>query len=146
MTVKDIRGGLVSYMLADADILAMVGGSIANARVYPVTLQQGISQPSIVYHRISGQGDHHMEGPSGLAQARVQIDSWAKRHDQAVALANLIKARIDGAADVVLFGSNSPTDDITVQGIFFDSVREDRDDGADMFRVSQDFIVWYEER
>ena len=86
------------------------------------------------------------DGPSGLAQARVQIDSWAKRHDQAVALANLIKARIDGAADVVLFGSNSPTDDITVQGIFFDSVREDRDDGADMFRVSQDFIVWYEER
>ena len=52
----------------------------------------------------------------------------------------------DDLAGVVLFGSNSPTDDITVQGIFFDSVREDRDDGADMFRVSQDFIVWYEER
>lgn len=147
MALKDIRPALRQYLIDDVAILAAIGGSAALARIYPVRLPQGQKEPSVVYHRISAVGDHHMQGASGLAQVRMQIDCWAVRQDQAVELADLVKERIDGIPRTeVTFGSSSPSDQLTVQGVFFATEREDFDAAAELFRVSRDYIFWYEER
>jgi hypothetical protein len=142
VSLKDIRPALRAYLLADASVSDAVGGD----RIYPVRLPQNQRSPSIVYNRISAVGDHHMEGPSGLAQTRIQIDAWATTQDAAVELADLVKERLDGASGEILFGSASPSESLTLQGAFFDSEREDYDDAAELYRVSRDFIVWYAER
>jgi len=141
VTVKDIRPALRALLLADTAISAAVGGS----RIYPVLLPQGQRLPSIVYHRVSGIGDHHMQGPSGLNQPRIQIDCWAQSQDAAVSLADLVKSKLDGFAGTVLWGSSSPQNETVIQGAFYDTEFEDYDDVAKLYRVSRDYLVWYEE-
>lgn len=142
MTLADPRVGLRAYLLDDATISAAVGG----LRIYPIKLPQGQENASIVYSRISGQGDHHMEGASGLNRTRMQIDCWATTAGAADLLARQVKERIDGYRGSMLWGEDSPAEAIVVQGIFFDSEREDYDDVAKMYRSSKDYLIWYEER
>ena len=142
MTLADLRMGLRAYLLADATISSTVGG----IRIFPIKLQQGQTNPSIVYSRISGLGDHHSQGASGLSRPRMQIDCWAQDPDVADLLARLVKERIDGFQGSMLWGANSPDEAIVVQGIFFDSEREDYDDNVSMYRSSKDYLVWFEER
>lgn len=142
MTLQDVRVGLRAYLLDDATISTSVGAT----RLYAIKLPQGQNLTSIVYSRISGQGDHHMEGASGLNRTRVQIDCWAQDADAADLLARQVKERIDGYRGSMLWGEDSPAEAIVVQGIFYESEREDYDDVAKMYRSSKDYLIWFEER
>lgn len=142
MTLVDSRRGLRNYLLEDASISARVAGM----RVYPLKMPQGMLLESIVYTRVSAQGDYHNGGPSGLARIRMQIDCWAPSLDAAASLADLVKERIEGFRGTMPYGSGSPSDELTVRGIFFDSEREDYDDTAKLYRVSRDYFVWFAER
>lgn len=138
--IKDIRAPLRAFLLADTALSQAVGSK----RVYPIVLPQGERQASIVYTRISAQGDHHTEGASGLMQTRLQVDAWAPSADGAAALAGLVKARLDGyRGPMVAPGPSGGT--VDVQGVFFDSEREDYQPDIEMYRVSRDFLIWYEE-
>jgi hypothetical protein len=144
MSLADIRLGLVAFLLADASISASVQSTAHDLGVYPIRLPQGRVKPSIVYSRISGVGDHHNEGPTGLARPRIQIDAWAQKADQASILADQVKARIDGFKGSMVYGNAGA--EVIVQGVFFDSEREDYDDGAKLYRASRDYLIWFEER
>lgn len=141
MTTKDIRAAIKEYILGDSSIAAIIG-----TRIYPVILPQGVVDTSIVYSRISGLGDNTMRSATFLSRPRMQIDAWSARHDTAAELANLIKQRIDGFGPGDLpYGSNSPRDFVFVQGIFYQSERDDFDNEMKMFSVSRDYFVWHEE-
>lgn len=139
--MKDIRPALRALLLGDAMVATISGG-----RIYPVRLPQGQRLASIVYNRISELGDYHMLGPSGLAWARMQIDCWAEKQDDAVTLANAVYDRLSGFRGIVLFGSNSPLDQIDIKAIFLDQGREDYDEIAELYRMSRDYIIRYAER
>lgn len=138
--IKDIRGPLRGFLLADSAIAALV-----EARVYPRVLPQGIRAPSLVYNRISAIGDHHMEGPSGLATVRMQIDAWATTADEAAELAAAVKWRLDGYRGEMLSAA-SPPERVFVQGAFFETMRDDVDAAAQLHRESQDYMLHFEER
>lgn len=142
MSIADVRLGLRAYLLAYSAISTLVGA----LRIYPVKLPQGQVLDSIVYSRISGMGDHHMQGPSGLARVRIQIDCWSQSANAATVLANLVKERIDGFKGSMEWDESSPGNAIVVQGIFFDSEREDLDQEVELYRMSRDYLVWFEER
>jgi len=130
--VKDIRKALRSFLLADAAIVAVVVD-----RVYALRIPQGVKASSIVVTRVSGPGDYHLSGPSGLINARIQIDAWAITADAAATLANLVKDRIDGYRGTMGTGGNI----ITVHGVFVADLREDYDDEAELYRSGRDFFV-----
>ena len=136
--IKDIRPALRAFLLADPQISAMVGG----VRVHHLTLPQGQREPSIVYQRITGLGDHHMQGPSGLTRPRFQIDAYAQTPDDATRLADLVKARLDGYRGPMTAGSET----VAVQGVFFDTERELYDGDLELYRISRDYLIWWEER
>lgn len=138
MTVKDIRPGLRAFLLADASISTAVGAS----RIYPMLLPQGVITDSIVYQRISAQNELNNSGPDGLARPRMQLDCWSKTANGAVALALLVKDRVEGYRGVMGSGGDA----VTVQAVIPDNEREDYDDTAKMFRVSLDYFIWYVER
>lgn len=139
--MKDIRSGLFAFLAADASIAAVVTeGGIS--RIFPVVLPQGVAKASIVYTKISGEGDYTMRGPTGYARPRFQIDAWAPTIDAATSLANLIKDALDGFTGAVGGGANA----VFVQGVFCAGEREDYDDASELFRVSRDYIIHHEER
>jgi hypothetical protein len=142
MTVADLRLPLVAFLRADPAISAAVGGD----RVSPLVLDQGDRGPSIVYTCVSAVGDHHMQGASGLAMARMQLDAWAETPDAADTLARLVKTRLDGYRGPMGFAGSPPGPGVQVQGVFFDNIREDYEAALQLYRVSADYLVWYEER
>jgi hypothetical protein len=138
--IIDIRSGLHSFLLADVFIPVVV-----EDRIYPNTLKQGVQLPSIVYSRVSGLGDHHMQGASGLTRPRFQIDAYARNPDDANGLADLVKLRLDGFRGQMSLGG-SPEEFVQVQGIFFDTEREDYQGEIEMYRISRDYLIWFSER
>lgn len=128
----DLRPELRSFLLADPSIAAVVVN-----RVYPGQMPQGVSATSIVYTRISGGGDYHMQGLSGFARHRYQIDAWALKADSAASLADLIRDRIDGYRGAM--GA------VTVHGIFFQDQREDYDEEAKLHRTGRDYFIDFAE-
>jgi hypothetical protein len=138
MSVKDIRPALRAFVLALSGVSSAVSG-----RMYPIRLPQGNTAGGIVYNRISGEGDHHNEGASGLARVRVQFDCWMPTHDAAAALALLVKAGLDGYRGEMGSGGSA----VQVQGVFFDSERDlPFDDLGKLYGVSHDYFFVYEER
>jgi hypothetical protein len=138
VSLKDIRPALRAFLLADASISAAVGAS----RIYPDEMPQGVTATSLVFQEISNAGDHHMQGPSGLARPRMQVTAWAMTKDAAYALGLLVKGRLDGYVGVMGSGGAA----VMVQGVFFDSSRNVKDDAASLYGRQQDFLIWFEER
>jgi hypothetical protein len=139
--LKDIRPALRAFLAADAAITAIVGSG-ASARIYPVKLPQGVTAASIVYNEISGQGDHHNEGPSGLVTERIQIAAWAQTADQAHTLFLAVKERIDGYRGVMGSGDAA----VNVQGVFIDVWRDVDDTAANLRGKSADYFISFEDR
>lgn len=133
--MKDVRRALRSFLLGSTEIAAVVA-----ARVYPIKLPQGTTAASIVYNRISGAGDYHMQGLSGFAKHRFQIDAWAPTAEVASTLADLIRDRIDGYQGPM--GGDSPPP-IEVHGVFMVDQREDYDEAAGLHRMSRDFFIHF---
>jgi len=134
--VKDIRPALRAFLLADPAIAAAVGD-----RVYPLKMPQGVDAPSIVYQRISGQGDYHMQGASGLNRPRIQVGAWAQSIDTAAANALLVKNRLSGYQGNM--GSGAIL--VYVQAVFFDSERDFFDEQANLAGTVGDYIFNYDE-
>jgi hypothetical protein len=129
---------LRTYLIA-AESPANAVQALISTRMYPVVLPQNVTFPAASYTTISAVRGHTMQGPDNLPAQRVQIDAWALTYAQARALADAIRERIDGFRDAM--GSTA------VQGIFFDTERHlhETDDSTHIFRISQDFICWFEE-
>lgn len=130
--MKDLRPALRAYLLADVAIATIVG-----ARVFATIIPQGVNSASIVVSLISGRGDHHMEGASGLGRSRLQIDAWAPDADVATALGNAVRDRIDGFSGVMGEGAAA----VTVQGVFLTDERDGYDDEAKLYRLGRDYFV-----
>jgi len=134
MPLNDIRSALRLHLLANSNVSPIIDGT----RMYPVVLPQGVTEPSIVYHLVSGIGDHTMQGPSGLNRPRLQLDAYAQSYDDAVELADLVKEALDGYSGLMSI--------VPVQGAFFDTEREDYQSDVKLYRVSRDYLIWVEER
>lgn len=134
--MKDIRAGLFAFLSADAGVAALVtSGGIA--RIYPLKMPEGVKLTSVVYTRVSGHSEYTMQGPDALARSRMQIDAWATTAPAASALANAVKDAINGYHGTM--GS------VAVQGVFMADERESYDDAVQMYGVSRDYFMHYEE-
>ena len=143
--MKDVRPALRAILLADADVYAAIDGDVSRAqggsRIFTGTLPQGETFPSVVQNLISEDSDYHMQGGSGLMQARIQIDCWALTQDAAVSLANLVYDGVSGYRGVITFGT--PQQQIDVQAIFHDLGRDDYDPVAKLHARRRDYLIWF---
>lgn len=137
MTIADIRPALRAFLLADPAIKDLVG-----ERIFPTLLPQGQPTPAIVIRSISGEGDYHMQGPSGLVRPRLQVDGWGRDPDKAAAVSNAVHARLDGYAGPMTFGAET----IDVQGAFCRNELEDYDGESKLYRKARDYQIAYGER
>lgn len=136
MSLKDIRPGFRAFLLASSGVT-----SLAGQRVFPLRMPQGETRASVVYQRISGEGDHHMQGASGMNRVRMQVGAWAKETDDANALADAVKFRLDGYKGPM--GSGAAL--VQVQGVFFVNERDLYDTDSNLHGVARDYSIVFEE-
>ncbi|MFA5546647.1 MAG: DUF3168 domain-containing protein [Sphaerochaetaceae bacterium] len=122
----------IRYILVnDATVKAIT------TRCYPVTLPQSPTYPLILYTKISGDRDHVLQGASGMAHPRFQIDAWAETYTAAKTLADAIREALDGYR-----GTASGT---RIGSCLIDSERDIYESEIKIYRVSQDYLVWHDE-
>lgn len=134
--MNDIRPALRTFLLADAAVSALVGGS----RIHYSRLPQGQVEPSVVYNRVSELPNYTMSGDAHLLGTRMQFDSWAQTAGASDQLARAVHDRLSGAKGEMQ-GDAGP---ILVGGVFSFIARDDFDAVANMHRVSRDYVVWYQ--
>ena len=87
----NLEEGIYTELSTDSGVTA-----IAGTRGYPLVIPQDASLPAWAYQRISGPRVLAHDGPTGLAQARVQFTCTAGSYDEAKSLANAIRGALDG--------------------------------------------------
>jgi hypothetical protein len=143
-----IYPALRKWLLDDSNIAAAVSN-----RIWPVKVPQKGQTPAIVITRISGQRAPILDGPSPLAHVRFQVDSWVQElpgisaFEQARALGDLVRARLEAYSGELVDPSTSPARSVRVW-IHFDQERDlfETDVSGGFFRTSQDYLIWHRTR
>lgn len=126
---------LRAQLTANAGLAALVG-----SRVSWGLRPRGNALPAVALHLIGAGPDYTMDGASGLAQSRVQIDCWALSYADMAAVARAVTAALSGLSFTV--------EGVVFQGLFLDSGRDLPDEGTPpdemFFRRSLDFMIWHD--
>jgi len=127
-----MEAGLFSFLSGEQNVTALVG-----SRIYPLKLPQAATYPAITYQRVSGDRIRSLDGPSGLADPRIQLDLWDKTYSGVKALADTVRGALDG------FRGLMGTDNIG--GVLLLSDSDFYEQGVEVFRVIQDYSIWHKE-
>ena len=119
-----------ALLLADSGVSSHAGDRI-NFGSHP----QGANLPAIVLNTISDTEEYTLQGPDGVAEARIQTDCYAETYGAAKRLSRAVLSLLSGYQG----GS--------LQGVFRAGARDGREGGSNEaerpYRVSLDFMVRY---
>lgn len=145
-----IESAIRSVLVADADVAALVG-----ERISPQPMPQAETLPAVTLKRISDQPiARGQRGPSGLRDARIQVDAWAATLVAAQAVADAVEAVLDpierrprgGLAPALYVGDGCRIDFarlVNQQDFDEPDVQDGSDPSIRYHRVSSDFTVRY---
>ena len=85
-----IEAEMVKFLKADATVKGLVAD-----RLYPVLAPEDAEAPYIVYRRMGTPREETMRGP-GTPDPRFRLTCWAGDYEQAIDLADAVRARMDG--------------------------------------------------
>ena len=91
---SNVEKHLNSKLLATTGVTALV-----STRIYPVQAPQNASFPYIVYSRTATRFINAGDGYSGTGVASITLASWADSYMGAKALADTVRAGLDGWTD-----------------------------------------------
>ena len=124
------------------EALSSILSTVAGGRRYWVRAPQSLStRPYIVMHRVSGNRDYHMGGPSGYVQSRVQIDIYDDSYGGAKVVARAIRDTVSGFTGTI--------GGLQIQKITVESERDlPADDAGEitfLFRTTLDLMIHHDE-
>ena len=131
MSVDTIEKAIRAILVANSTVAAIT------TRCYPAKLPQNPTYPLILFSKVTGMRDHHLQGPSGLAHPRFQVEAWAATYDAAKTLANAIKVALDGYA-----GTQGA---VKIGSILIESERDSYEEAVSCHRVIMDWFIWHRE-
>ena len=126
-----IENALRSILITDDTV------KLITTRCYPIAIPQSPTYPLILYTRITGMRDHVLQGPSGAAHPRFQVESWAETYTAAKSLASAIRVALDGYSGTVL--------GVVIGSILIDSERDVYESEIKIYRVISDWYIWHKE-
>lgn len=134
-----MEADLITRLKASAPVAA-----IAGTRIGWLALPRGTTGARLLIFMISPGREYDHDGPDGLDGPTVQIDALASTPDTALALADAVRAEIEGWP--ATGGETGGTRFYSAQqvgGGFTDEGEEAG--GATLFRVSRDYQFFHEE-
>lgn len=108
-------------------------GNLIGTRVYTLRLPQKPTYPCVVLSRVSTSEGLAHDGPIGYEIMRLQIDSYATTFASARAVADAVRAALNGAS--VTIG------DVVIHAINFENQIDNWGDWLEIWRITQDYMV-----
>lgn len=129
MTVEQ---DIINFLLDSSPVAAVVG-----ARVYPMTVQQGVSRPCIVVGKPSGGPLYADEGEIGLSNPQIEIFCQDVSYGAAKSLASVVRGELSA------FSGGR------IHSAFLDDERDEQEAGSNsaeyLYTVTQTYRVWHED-
>ena len=122
MSVPRFEIGLRRFLIGRAEILALVGDD--PPRIFPETLAPGTDRPAMTYQVITALDDRDLMGPTGIGDARIQVDCYGDKYTEATGLA----AVVDGLLRDFRGNLGGVLIQETVRETYLDQGRRDGDD------------------
>jgi len=130
-----IEQGLHDKLAATAAITALV-----STRIYYVRAPANVTAPYVTIQKISAPRGHTYTGPSGLAEARFQLNIIASTYTVCKSIAAAIQAVLDGFSGVMGTGG------VNVGGCFYDNETDlPYDDELGLYGLAVDYLITHEE-
>lgn len=119
--------------------------TLAAGAVYAMRAPQGATGPFIIFQRVDGERWRHINGPTGICQASIQIDCYATDYYESKELATEVEEILDGYANTVYYGDESPQEFVKIGGISLQTDADlfDQTDEPFLFRSSSTYLVTY---
>lgn len=137
---------LTAFVATKSDLVAVIG-----TKVRPATGEQSDALPYVTYQEIDGQTPGGLDGPSGLADRRLQVNAVAASYGQAKLIARLLcgtraDVRFDGFKGSLTVGSVS----VDVRRVRLTDMRDVYDQpvhggSRGEYEVQMDFMVCFDE-
>lgn len=125
-----IGEALVARLAADGTVAGLV-----TTRIYRNKAPLGTARPYLVYQVIDSFRDHALDGPTGLNAGRVQFSAWAATHLAAKAIADAVRASLDGYRGTL--------SGVAVRGVTSQNEVDLYDDDTDLEGVVVDFTITF---
>ena len=139
-----IQESLYSKLAGAAGVTAIV-----STRIYPLVIPQTVyseatKQPCIVYSVDGKVRQVRFSGTDTLVTGSFTVDSYARSYQAVQALAAAVRtALVDQSGTWT--DSDSPQDSVSVQKVFIESEFDLMDEDPGLYRVSQQYTIWYDE-
>ena len=130
-----IDEAIYSLLSADPGIAAIVAD-----RITPVVSLEGGDMPALTYLIVDSIRAYSLAGPSGVARARVQFDSWGNHYLDARRLADAVRKAVSGFKGQI--GGDAG---VTIEGIFIEDKTAPWEPQAKLYRAMQEAEVTYVE-
>lgn len=137
------RDAVIELLLSDSCITDVVGDRISS-----VWAEQDLQVPYIVVTTLAKERFHHMGGPSGLVEARIDVDIVAKTRRDCDLLADAVRKCLDGYTGEVCIGEQ---ESLFIQQCHLDGEEDDEErlddaaEGPTLHLSIQSYIVIYSE-
>jgi hypothetical protein len=119
--------------------ILILSGNGAPTGVYWVQRPQTSLLPSVVLYRISNIPDYTMDGPSGLIESRVQMDTFAKSYAEAKNTSRILINNISGFHGTI---GDTKFNLVSIDGER-DIYDASENDAERFYRVSVDLLIYH---
>ena len=86
-----IEAGLIALIKADPTLSTLIA-----SRLYLLNLPETPAMPAVTMRLVSTKEDYTLDGPLGLVQVRLQIDSYAAMYSDAKAVSTALRSLLNG--------------------------------------------------
>lgn len=100
VVIPDLRQALVAFLRADAQLVGLLGVA-GDAKIRPQWRKRGDPLPDVTVAVLKNGRAHDLRRSSGTAVARVQLDVWAAKPADCVAIRTRVDDLLDGFAGVM---------------------------------------------
>lgn len=111
--------------------------AIVSTRVYPNVLPQRATLPAVTYRRISTNRPPAMGADSGVAEVRMQVDSWADSYSGVKALQAQVRSALQRY--------NATVGSEVILDAFIVNEMDLYEPEKNVHRVLTDFTIWHRE-
>jgi hypothetical protein len=121
--------------------------AIVGDRIYPLgEVDETVKPPYVTFQRISNVHERHLNGGTGLAHPRWEINVWARGALENDNLAEAIREAMDNFSGDVDTGAGT----FDVRSVFLEDDEQDFEpsfdgSGRGVWRTRMDFIIWHGE-
>lgn len=141
--MADIADELITYLKTIKDVTDLVGSGV-HARIYRYEAKQGVQLPYIIIETFEGTSAKHLNGITGIATNRAQVDCYGANTKKAYALAEAV--RLAPLQEYRGMMGDTFVNNVNSEGSYeFGRDKPTQGGNRNRYWVSRDYILTYQE-